>query len=344
MAAGSVTTALGGALHQLFRVYFRWLLLLALIAYAVSGMYKIGQDSVGVLTRFGKIVEPAVTPGLHYKLPWPIDRVHILPVREVKTLVINDFSSAFSQSEGGKSYLFYKKTGLEPYAITGDDNIVGITLVLKYTIEDPAAYLFAVRQPELLLERRAAREIVRNLAGLKIDEVLTFGKKQLEFTILKNLSTLLAEKNSGLHVSFLEIREINPPRKVQDAFTRVINAGVEKRKMRHQAQGHANRIVPEARTAANRIVQEARAYKQEKILTAQGEASRFLARFKGYQENPQAQQNRIHLDFISKLYPALGEIRVLDSARLNQKLEEKTKASGLDEKNALLELESWLGR
>jgi membrane protease subunit HflK len=148
---------------------------------------------------------------------------------------------------------------------------------------------------------------------LQIDQVLTFGKKQLEFDLHKALVARLEEFNTGLRLSALEIREITPPDKVQQFFDKVINAEVEKKKKLNEAQGYYNRVVPAARSEADRIVQEARAYKSEKILDAEGEMSRFLARYEAYTENPKAHREKIYLEFISNIYPTLGEIRVVDS-------------------------------
>jgi membrane protease subunit HflK len=312
MAKGSITLALKRALHQLIWVYSKWLLLLVSVVYLLSGIYKIERDAIGVLTRFGKIADPGVPPGLHYKLPWPIDKIDILPVKQVKTLVIRDFSSEYMINEGGKSHVFFIDTNLEPYCITGDNNIIAITLALKYTIYDPVKYLYRVKHPEYLVERNAAHVIVRNIAHLKIDEILTFGKKQLEFNLQKSLIEDLEKYETGIRLSFLEVKEIKPPINVQDAFDRVINAVVEKKKALNQAQGYYNRIVPEARSEANRIIQEAKAYKQEKILTAEGETSRFLSRLEGYKQNPSAHKTKLYLEFIRSVYPQLKEIRAID--------------------------------
>ena len=307
-------------MHQFIWNYFKWLLLLFICAWFATGVYKIEKDGIGVLSRFGKVVEPSVPPGLHYKLPWPIDKLEVLPVKEVKTLMIQDFGSKFRISEGGVSYDYYKMTELEPYCITGDNNIIAVRLVIKYNIYEPVQYLYGLKQPERFVERAAANAIVHNLAGLKIDEVLTFGKKQLEFNLQNDIVSELEQYHTGIRISFLEIKEITPPQKVQEDFDRVINAEVNKKKAQHQAQGYYNRIVPEARSEADRIIQEAKAYKREKILTAEGETSRFLSRLKGYQENPRAQREKIYLEFISSIYPNLKEIRVIDAGEREKQL------------------------
>lgn len=313
MEKSTIKSALRYAFRQLVFVYSKWLLLVLFIVYALSGIYKIDRDTVAVLTRFGKVVNGSVQPGLHYKLPWPIDSVVLLPVRQVRTLVINDFGSRYRLKEGGASYDFYKKTNLDPYCITGDNNIVAITLDLEYTIDNPVNYLYGTRNPESLVERTAAGLIIHHLASLKIDDVLTVGKKQIEFELQQTLINTLEPFDTGIRISFLEIKEVTPPKKVQEAFDRVINAEVEKKQALNEAQGYFNRIVPEARTAANRMIREAEAYKREKILRAEGEASQFLSRYEAYRGNTEAHRKKMYLEFMSSLYPRIGEVRVIKS-------------------------------
>lgn len=315
-----VFQALNGAFHQLLWGYSKWFLLILIIAYAVSGFYKLERDSIGVLTRVGKVVEPNVSPGLHYKFPWPVDRIYKVPVKEVKTMIIQDFGSRYQLKEGDRSYEFYTKTSLEPYCISGDNNIVAITVVLKYTIANPVDYLFGLKHPERFVQKSAANLVIQQLAHLRIDEVLTYGKKQFEFNLLNELVEVLERYRTGIRISFLEIKEIAPPKKVQDSFDRVINAEVNKKKALNEAQGYFNRIVPDARSKANALIQEAEAYKQEKILTAEGETSRFMARMDGYSENPTAHKEKIYLEFIQKLYPNLKEIRVVDGSKTNENM------------------------
>ena len=137
--------------------------------------------------------------------------------------------SRYKLKEGGASYDFYKKTNLDPYCITGDNNIVAIILDLKYTIDNPEKYLYGTTRPEYLVERIAASLIIHHLASLGIDNVLTSGKKQIEFELQESLRESLEPFDTGIRISFLEIKEVKPPKPVQDAFDRVINAAGRKK-------------------------------------------------------------------------------------------------------------------
>lgn len=313
MKQGGITRAVNNALKQLVFIYLKWLMLVLLAAYLLSGIYKIDKDSVGVVTRFGDVLHPAVPPGLHYKLPWPADAVFSIPVKQVKTLYLSDFirekDKPISDSRGNA---FAFKTEIDPYCITGDNNIVAVNMMLKYTVGDPVKYMFRHKQSEYFIERVAASIIVRQLAQRKIDEILTFGKKQIELELLKALKAEIEPLDTGIRISFLEIERMSPPEKVEAQFNQVTNAKVKKNQVLNEAQGYYNRVVPEARTYADMLLQSTRAAKQERILKAEGQVSRFLSQLEGYRANPVAGRRKLYLNFISSLYPGLKEIRVVD--------------------------------
>jgi membrane protease subunit HflK len=318
MGRDRVSHAAKKALSQLCFIYLKRLLLVLFGAYLLSGIYKIDKDSVGVVTRYGAIRHRAIPPGLHYKMPWPIDTVHRVAVKQVKTLRISDFfKDKTKKSHSARGNGFFSDTDIDPYCITGDNNIVAVKLLLKYTVSDPVKYLFNHKKSDALMERAAASTVFHMLAQRKVDEVLTFGKKQIELEMLKALRSQIGRLETGISITFLEIESISPPEKVEDAFNQVINAKVNKKKVLNEAQGYYNRVVPRARSSADQIVQDALAYKHERVLKAQGDASRFLSRLDGYRQDPVTGRRKIYQAFIQSLYPNLKEIRVVDGNGTN---------------------------
>ena len=185
-----------------------WLLLLAIVGYLCSGLYYVDQNQIAVLTRFERIIDGNVMPGLHYALPWPVDRKTKIPVKQVETLVIDDFAGEYE--EQSPPARFEQLTGLKPYCITGDNNIVTVTLLIKYTVINPVEYLYGVKDGELMMNYLAASIIIHNLAALGVDEVLTFGKKKIEndvkIQLQRQLDSLLRPFQEAQHLvdGFLE--------------------------------------------------------------------------------------------------------------------------------------------
>ena len=73
--------------------------ILAVIVWIGSGFYQVTADEVAVVERLGQFVSAGgpggkatlVEQGLHYRIPWPIDRVFKIPVQQTRTLTVNTF-------------------------------------------------------------------------------------------------------------------------------------------------------------------------------------------------------------------------------------------------------------
>jgi len=302
------------AVRQLFGLYTNCVLIVVLTLYFGSGIYKIENNEIGVLTRFGKVIDKNVPPGLHFAFPAPVDKVYKVAVKRMETLEINDFSINYWNNKG-RGQDFYTATNLDPYCITGDNNIVAISLLIKYNVTEPAKYLFNLKDCKQFIHNTVVSILIRKLASFKVDDALTIGKEKLGFDIKRDLQQELNKIKSGITLSFVEIKAIAPPMDVQPFFDKVINAKVEKGKVLDKAIGYKNKKLPETRSKANQVIRKAESYKNERILKAEGETSRFRSRLTEYKKVHDINKTKIYLDFIADLYPELGEIRVIDGSK-----------------------------
>lgn len=306
------------------------------IIYLCTGIYTIEQNKIGVLQRFGRVIDDAVKPGMHYALPWPISRVDKIAVKEMKILDINDFgkiiadgnlepvtpiqvtpetqrSSLQTPAQTDHALAFKRLTGLDPYCITGDNNIVNISLVIKYNVTKPVSYLFKVKNPELLLKSIAAAAIIHSVAPLPVDEILTTGKGFIAREIKRKTQQKLDALDAGITISFVELRYVSPPESVQSYFDDVINAKVEQIRLLDDAESYRNQEVLRAKSDAYAIKQKAESYRQEKVYHAQGEAMRFLAQLEEYQKAEKTSRKRIYLEFMQIICPRLKHIIAIDN-------------------------------
>lgn len=297
--------------QHLINFFIKWVLFVLIIIYILTGFYSIKQNELGVLQRFGKVIDGKVRPGMHYALPWPIDRIDKVPVKEMRSLVIDNFSKSFAPDSPAAS--FQELTELSPYCISGDNNIVTISLLIKYNITNPVLYLFKIKDSQQLLRDIASTTIIHCLASLPVDEILTYGKKRIEDGVRLKLQRKLDHLESGLDISFIELREVSPPESVQSYFDDVINAKVEKRKMVNDAESYRSQVLPRARANSEKMIQEAYAYKKEKVSHAEGETKRFLAQLTEYRKAKEVSKIRLYLDFIHSVYPSLKEIIIVDN-------------------------------
>jgi len=297
------------------RSFLGWIIGVLVLVYLVSGTYSISTNEIGVLQRFGRVIDADVRPGIHFAFPWPIDRINRVAVKEVKRIFIDDF-----YEQGANADLFYRFTGLHSNCISGDNNIITLNCVLQYTIANPHHYLFHVEQVDIALRSMACSTIIHCLATMPVDETLTFGKKQVENYIKLNLQERLDHLGCGINITFVELKDVRPPSIVQHYFDDVINAKIDHRKMVSKAESYRNERIPEAKGQSIRTVQEAEAYKNKVCAEATGETHRFLAQLSEYKKNPQITRQRLYHDLITTVYPLLDTKIVVDGDAVHIRL------------------------
>jgi len=243
-------------------------------------------------------VDAAVPPGIHYRLPWPVERIDKVPVRMVSRISVDDFFHGQT--------LFEQLTGLASYCLTGDNNLVNIECIIQYTIARPADYLFRVTDIQNALRGMTCNAILHSLARLPVDEILTYGKRQIEQFIKESLQRELDTIQSGLHISFVELKNVKPPERVQRYFDDVINSKIDKRKLINEAESYNNEKLPAAKAEASRLMQGAEAHRNEVIAQAEGDAERFLRRLEEYKKAPGVTKRRLYLEAMNKILRNVG--------------------------------------
>ena len=280
-----------------------WLLLIAVAlvaAYLWTGFYTVNTDEHAVVRRFGA-VDARVGPGIHYRLPWPIDRVDVLKTTTVmKTGVGFTFPADESQPV----------TGVE--VLTGDTNILSVALALQYVIRDPSDYLFEVEQPQALVSTLAESVLTETVVGIPVDEVLTTGRLAIQARVKLKTQEMLDRYRSGIQISSVSIMSITLDQSVAQAFQDVADALADREKAQNEARAYANDQIPKARGEATRTISDAKSYEQQRVAEAIGGSERFLAVLKEYQKAPDVTRSRLYLDAMEKILPKV-KMYVIDS-------------------------------
>lgn len=282
------------------RLWIALLLVASLAGYLWTGFYTVNTDEQAVVRRFGAI-EARVGPGIHYRLPWPVDRVDVL-----KTTSVMKTGVGFSLPEGDSQSL----TGVE--VLTGDTNILSVALVVQYVIRNPADFLFQIEQPQTLVGTLAESVLTETVVGMPVDEVLTTGRLAIQGRVKVKTQEILDRYRSGIQISSVSIMNITLDRTVAQAFQDVADAMADREKAQNEARAYANDQIPRARGEANQTVTAAQNYKQQRIAEAIGDTTRFLAVLKEYRKAPDVTRSRIYLDAMEKILPRV-KLYVIDS-------------------------------
>ncbi len=289
-----------------FLRFLRWLTACLVLLYVFSGVYSISSNEVGILQRFGRVVNDNIQPGVHFALPWPIDCVTKVPIRVMHRMLIDDFFSDETDTIY-TSQVFSRMTGLDSYCLTGENNLVNVMCVIQYNIIEPAKYLFCISKPDVMLRSMACNTIIRCLANMPIDEALTRGKRELMVYVKSALQHRLDVADTGISISFIEISSIKPPERVQDVFSDVVKANIDREKMINEAVAYRNEQIPAANARAERILQEAEAYKTEVVLKAEGETARFLKLLERTREKDNSVRQLMYIETLKKIMKNVGE-------------------------------------
>jgi membrane protease subunit HflK len=268
--------------------------------YFASGFYVVGPDQRAVVRRFGAIAGQ-VGPGMHYRVPWPVDRVDV-----VKTTSVMKVGVGFVLPSGDG------EMPPGPELLTGDTNIVNVNLVLQYVVHDPAEFLFQIKDADAFVEAAAQAAVTETIAGMPVDEVLTRGRVAVQERVKKQTQEVLDHRRSGVSIVSASIMAITLDRSVAQAFQDVANAMSDREKMINEARAYQNNLIPKARGDARTLLSEAEAYKQQRIAEAVGGASRFLSLQKEYEKGPDITRTRLYLEAMEKILPRV-RLYVVDS-------------------------------
>ena len=136
-----------------------FLIILGIIA---TSFYMVGPDEVGVVRRFGKYVR-TTDPGLHFKLPFGVETVRLVPTARV---LKEEFGFRTLSTTPGRKTRYdpggaYKDESL---MLTGDLNVIDVQWIIQYRIEDPIRFLFQVRDTPKTI-RDITEAVMRRAVG-----------------------------------------------------------------------------------------------------------------------------------------------------------------------------------
>ena len=117
-------------------------IIVLLVLWALSGLYRVLPDEQGVVLRFGKFVT-TTQPGLNYHIPYPIERVLTPKVTKVNRIDVGFRSESDSGRSSGVG-----DVSEESLMLTGDENIVDIDYSVFWVIKDAGNFLFKIQDPE----------------------------------------------------------------------------------------------------------------------------------------------------------------------------------------------------
>jgi membrane protease subunit HflK len=283
-------------------------LILLGMAYGATGVYTVGTDQRALVRRFGRVISEESSPGLHFGLPWGLDRVDLLKPSETKTVTVGLTSSA-------DGFLTPSRSDTLAQFMTGDQNLVNVQATVQFTLRDAKQYLFSAGDPARIVSRASESAITATLADQSVDTVLTTGKSALATLIRDRLQQRLDGYGLGVEVRSVNLVELAPPPQLADAFTRASSASSDRKRLELEAVSYENERLAQARGEAQQILDKARADHDRSIDLARSDAERFAKLLYEYQKAPAITITRLYLETMSEVIPRFRSRIIVDSGK-----------------------------
>ncbi|KAE9630431.1 FtsH protease activity modulator HflK [Parasedimentitalea maritima] len=236
-------------------------------------------------------------PGLNFA-PWPLVSAEVIPVKVEQTETIG------AGARGGDAGLM----------LTGDENIIDVDFQVVWNINDPASFLFNLRDPKQTIQavsESAMREII---AQSELAPILNRDRGIISDRLQELIQSTLDSYDSGVDIIRVNFDGADPPEPVKDAFRAVQSAGQERDRLEKQADAYANQVLAGARGSSAQTLEEAEGYRAQVVNEAEGEASRFTAVREEYAKAPEVTRKRLYLETMEEVLSRVDKVILDDTA------------------------------
>ncbi|MEF3168612.1 MAG: FtsH protease activity modulator HflK [Deltaproteobacteria bacterium] len=284
---------------------------LALLLAVWNLWFTVEPEEVGIVLRFGKFTRE-VPPGLHFKLPDPLETVFKVPVqRQLKEEFGFRTVEEFRPADAQKVY------EQEALMLTGDLNVAWVEWSTQYRIKDPYLFLFRIKDVRNTF-RDLNEAVMKAVVGDRtVNNVLTVGRQEISDEVKKRLQGLCDQYETGITVDQVVLQNVTPPEPVKPSFNEVNQAQQEKERLINEAWSEYNKAIPRARGEALQLIQNAEGYAAERINRAKGDAAFFEALYKAYQKAPEVTRKRLYIETIEAVFPRVNRTVVMDESARN---------------------------
>jgi regulator of protease activity HflC (stomatin/prohibitin superfamily) len=233
-------------------ILLRWIpliiLLIVILVIVVSNVHVVQQSRAYVVERLGAF-RTVWNVGLHFKVPF-IERIS-------KKVSLKEQVADFAPQP----------------VITKDNVTMQIDTIIYFQITDPKLYAYGVERPMNAIENLTATTLRNIIGDMELDQSLTSRD-----TINSRMRSILDEATDpwGIKVNRVELKNIIPPKEIQNAMEKQMKAERERREAILQAEGQKQSQILVAEGEKQAAILRADAEKQASVLRAEGQASAIL--------------------------------------------------------------------
>ncbi len=250
----------------------------ALTLYLASCIVVVSPNEQAIVERFGNPLNADgqvrdIRPGIHFKLPWPIDIAYKYPTKQIKEIYvgyvpktdpktgrpITERSLLWGQSHYEDEFRFLVASEDTGETLEGavPVSLVNANIPVQYRIKDLYTYLYGHKDPAGLLEDICYRELTRFTASAEIEvgtnasgpmaneSLLGAGRTRAKAILTERIQKAADDQGLGIEVVFLGVQGIHPPPEVAPDYQAVVGAVQKKYALVLNAEADRNATLGE---------------------------------------------------------------------------------------------------
>lgn len=305
-----------------------WFFLLQVAALVLStSVVFIDAGEQGILERFGKPVpgRTVLNPGAHPKWPWPIDHVYRFRTEQIQSFEIGTPADA-EKEEGPVVIWTVQHTKANGVPVSEDNFLVANrmpvaaaeaqgqggekrtppvslltgTLPVQFQITNVVDWAYNNEDAASLLQDVASRAIVRFLAGVDMNEVMSYGRLDAAQALRSRIQEEANSFKMGARIISVGLQDLHPPVKVAPEYEKVIGATHTRRAKILAARADQIRTNALSEAQATNILNQADSYRIRTEIGAAARAALFSNQIPAFAAAPSVYAERMYLDTLTR--------------------------------------------
>jgi regulator of protease activity HflC (stomatin/prohibitin superfamily) len=276
-----------------------WLILAQLGIFVLSTCFVVVQPGdQALLERFGRPLgqNGVIGPGLHLKLPWPVDRTTVYHTEQIQRFIVGAVPDQVStiiwtKAHGTEdNFLVASREDTNYVSETKSPpvNLLAVSIPVQYQITNLASWAYNNQNSDTLLEDIATRTVVQYLASADFDDLMSRGRAVAGDILRSNMQAEADNLQLGAKVIFVGLEDIHPPSKVAKFFENIVGAAETREARILQAQAYSISNLASASAESSNRVWKAEADEHQAVTNSAARAMLFTNQALAYAAAPGA--------------------------------------------------------
>ena len=269
------------------------------VFWLLSSIVIVPPDKEAIFFRMGKIAgSKSFKPGLHFKLPWPLERMELYQPNLIKTINVG-----FTPDPNQKHIIWSKSHATENFSLLVGNGveIIAVDCQIFYKVNDLYKFIKKVQNPEAYIEALAYKILTANTVSKTFNQIISENRDALISDLRTKLQDELNKEDLGVTIVEVVFLAIHPPLEVADVYEDVISAQVDKQTSILKAKSSSIKEICMKKAFAEGEINKAKSYAETTVANAIGEAVSFESRIIGYNTDSNLEEFRLKLDSIQKM-------------------------------------------